>query len=193
MTWTRLLALPLALAAFTGCSDNKLPIASPAPTSENPSATPTEAVSETPTPTTTAASPTGSATPVANTLGNGRHYGYLAAIDADGRLVTTDIVQFLTGEAAEKAAAEDGEEVTNDYYIKNENSLLRTISIRGGAAITTNTLSAEETGDSTKDLSVTLEKLAGYFETDSEQAKSALFILTIRDGVMTELHEQYLP
>ena len=40
---------------------------------------------------------------------------------------------------------------------------------------------------------MTLEKLAGYFETDSEQAKSALFILTMKDGILTELHEQYLP
>jgi hypothetical protein len=49
--------------------------------------------------------------------------------------MTCDYVQFLTGQAAEKAAKKQGDTVENDYYVVNENSLKRTISVAAGVTI----------------------------------------------------------
>jgi hypothetical protein len=68
----------------------------------------------------TAATPTISEPVV---LADGRHPVYLKTVDPDRPTITFDLIQFFTGEAATKAAAEDGEESPppNDYYIRNVN------------------------------------------------------------------------
>jgi hypothetical protein len=50
-------------------------------------------------------------------LENGRHPVLLERVDVAGRTVTLDLVQRFIGDAATKAAAEDGEESPppNDY------------------------------------------------------------------------------
>ena len=59
-------------------------------------------------------------------------------VDPGQQTITFDLIQFFTGEAATKAAAEDGQESPppNDYYIRNVNSRLRTLPVRSGAPIT---------------------------------------------------------
>ena len=51
--------------------------------------------------------------------------------------ITFDLIQFFTGEAATKAAAEDGQgsPAPNDYYIRNVNPRLRTLPVRADAPI----------------------------------------------------------
>src|SRR5690606_9602937 len=93
---------------------------------------------------------------------DGLHPARLRTVDAAGRTVTVDVVQFLTGDAAASAAAEDGGEVPppNDYWVRNENDLLRTLPVSEDARIVTNTLTAAETGDATEDVEVDLQRLA---------------------------------
>jgi hypothetical protein len=56
--------------------------------------------------------------------------------NADGvRTLTFDYVQFLTGSAAEKAAAKNGDTVENDYYVVNDNTKKRTFPIASSVAI----------------------------------------------------------
>jgi hypothetical protein len=139
-------------------------------------------------PTSAAAAPT---TTEPGVLGDGRHPVYLKTVDPGGQEITFDLIQFFTGDAATRAAAEDGEESPppNDYYIRNVNSRLRTLPVQDGAPITVNVLAAQETGSSTKDVPVTLDKLAGYFPNSG----TSPFWITVAQGQVTRMEQQFLP
>lgn len=146
------------------------------------------------TPATTAAPASTAATPTTGepvVLADGRHPVYLKTVDPDRPTITFDLIQFFTGEAATKAAAEDGEESPppNDYYIRNVNSRLRTLPVRSDAPITVNVLAAGSTGSSTKDVSVTLDELASYFPNSG----TAPFWITVEQGQVTKIAQQFLP
>jgi hypothetical protein len=139
-------------------------------------------------PASTAASPT-TTEPVA--LADGRHPVYVKTVDPNGQTITFDLIQFFTGDAATKAAAEDNKESPppNDYYIRNVNPRLRTLPVRDGAPITVNALAAESTGSATKDVSVTLAKLASYFPNTGTPP----FWITVEQGQVTKIAQQFLP
>jgi len=170
-----LLAL-VAAAGLAGCGGSQEPSAPQAPTA------------------TTAALATNAATPTTAepvVLADGRHPVYVKTVDPDGRTITFDLIQFFTGEAATKAAAEDNKESPppNDYYIRNVNPRLRTLPVAPDAPITVNVLAAQTTGSSTKDVSVTLEKLAGYFPNSGTPP----FWVTVAQGQVTKMAQQFLP
>ena len=148
----------------------------------------TTTAAPTPTPTPTAAAP---ATTEPAVLADGRHPVYIKTVDASGRTITFDLIQFFMGDAATKAAAEDGEESPppNDYYIRNVNPRLRTLPVQEGAPITVNVLAAQETGSATKNVSVDLEKLASYFPNSGTPP----FWITVSRGQVTRMAQQYLP
>jgi hypothetical protein len=125
------------------------------------------------------------------TLADGRHPVYLKTVDPAQQTITFDLIQFFTGEAATEAAAEDGKESPppNDYYIRNVNPRLRTLPVRPGAPITVNVLAAGSTGSATKDVSVTLEELAGYFPNSGTPP----FWITVDQGQVTKIAQQFLP
>jgi hypothetical protein len=124
-------------------------------------------------------------------LADGRHPVYLKSVDPDRPTITFDLVQFYTGEDATKAAAEDNKESPppNDYYIRNVNPRLRTLPVRSDAPITVNVLAAGSTGSSTKDVSVTLVKLASYFPNSG----TAPFWINVAQGQVTKITQQFLP
>ena len=145
-------------------------------------------------PATTAAPAPTAATPTTSepvVLADGRHPVYLKTVDPDRPTITFDLIRFFTGAAATKAAAEDGEESPppNDYYIRNVNSRLRTLPVRSDAPITVNVLAAQSTGSSTKDVSVTLDKLASYFPNSG----TTPFWITVEQGQVTKIAQQFLP
>lgn len=191
-------AATLVLLAACGGQDkptfDELPFLT-APPVESPTADPSPSVSPDPSATTTAtpsatSRPTPSAEPT-GAIADGRHPVYLTGIDLDADTITVDVVQFFTGSAATQAATEDrAPEVPppNDYWVRNRNSLVRTLSLAPDATITVNTLAAQETGNSRKDLAVPLRKLAAY-----PDVKGQLFWLTVSGGTVTVLAEQYLP
>jgi hypothetical protein len=61
--------------------------------------------------------------------------------------------------------------------------------VRAGAPITVNVLAAQETGSSTKDVPVTLTKLARYFPNSGTPP----FWITVTQGQVTRIAQQYLP
>jgi hypothetical protein len=173
---TASLLVLVAVAGLAGCGGSQEPSAPQAPTA------------------TTAALATNAATPTTAepvVLADGRHPVYLKTVDPDGRTITFDLIQFFTGEAATKAAAEDNKESPppNDYYIRNVNPRLRTLPVAPDAPITVNVLAAQTTGSSTKDVSVTLEKLAGYFPNSGTPP----FWITVAQGQVTKMAQQFLP
>jgi hypothetical protein len=141
--------------------------------------------------TTGAPKPGSPATTEQAVLEDGRHPVFIKTVDPGRRTVTFDLIQWFTGEAATRAAAEDGEESPppNDYYIRNVNSRLRTLPVAADAPITVNLLAAQSTGNATKDVSVTLDELAGYFP----NRDTGPFWLTVGGGQVTRIAQQYVP
>jgi hypothetical protein len=142
----------------------------------------------------TTAAPAPTAAPATSrpaVLEDGRHPVYLKTVDPGRRTITFDLIQFFSGDAATKAAAEDGEQSPpdNDYYIRNVNSRLRTLPVAADAPITANTLTAQSSGSATKNVSLTLDELAGYFPTRGADP----FWITVDQGQVTKMAQQYLP
>jgi hypothetical protein len=164
----------LVMAALAGCGASGQPGAASSATTAGP--------------TSTAAVPT-SSEPVV--LADGRHPVYVKSVDGDRQTITFDLIQFFTGEAATKAAAEDNQESPppNDYYIRNVNPRLRTLPVAADAPITVNVLAAQSTGSSTKNVSVTMTKLASYFPNTGTPP----FWITVAQGQVTRIAQQYLP
>ena len=185
-------AAVLACAALTACSSDAKPSVQETPSAQVTS----DAATPPPPPVTTTppAKPTVVATkpPVVlkTDLKDGRHYAYLKSLDTAKLTLTLDVVQFLTGEEAEKAAQEDGQEAY-DYYIRNQNKKLRTLPVGPKVRVVVNTLTASETGSSSKDTEITLAKLKSYF--DKGEAQKRVFYVTLTGGVVTKINEQYLP
>jgi hypothetical protein len=172
------LLILLMTATLTGCGGDEQP----------GGAAGTPATTAAPAPAPTAA---GAATTEPAVLADGRHPVYIKTVDPGRRTITFDLIQFFTGDAAAKAAAEDGEESPppNDYYIRNVNPRLRTLPVRAGAPITVNVLAAQSTGSATKDVPVTLEKLASYFPNSGTPP----FWITVQQDEVTEMAQQYVP
>lgn len=82
-------------------------------------------------------------TSVLDTLPDGDHYVYMAGLEngkvegQDVQVVIVDPVEFLTGQAAIDAAAEDGVTLDTDYYIRNSDQTVKRIAVVPEASITT--------------------------------------------------------
>jgi hypothetical protein len=65
------------------------------------------------------------------TLTDGRYDGYVRKVDPDRDLIVVDLVQVFTGDAAVRAAIEDGMDrdaaQVRDTYVRNQNDRLRTV------------------------------------------------------------------
>jgi len=122
---------------------------------------------------------------------NGQHY------------LDIDYIQWLTGTTAEKALREDGQcpqkgecVVYNDYYIRNQNPLVRTFVIAPEAVITMQTLDSEKTGDVNQNRKITFEQLKNIFDPASsykERYQYVPFIIEIDNKQITKITEQYIP
>ena len=75
----------------------------------------------------TPARPAPAARPV---LADGSYDGYVRGVDTARRTVTVDLVQVFQGEAAAKAAAQDGQAGwVADWWVRNQNPRLRTLPV----------------------------------------------------------------
>jgi hypothetical protein len=197
-TWTRLalcsclvalLAVACGEPASEGGSSPSAPT-SPAPPSEttSPTVEPTETQSPTSVP-----SPTPSITAE---LEDGRHFGYIASIDPTQGTMVFDLASFLTGDAANEAAAEHGDEtpVPNDYYIVNDNPRLRTLALAPDVE-----LWLIDWGSCCEPVRAEMEPFVDSFETTDHrwdamyQGAESQYWVTVEDGVVVTIEEQYLP
>lgn len=82
-------------------------------------------------------------TTVLDTLPDGDHYVYMAGLEQgkvegqDVQVVIVDPVEFLTGQAAIDAAAEDDMTLDTDYYIRNSDQTVKRIAVVPDASVTT--------------------------------------------------------
>ena len=128
-------------------------------------------------------------------------FGYIRSVSTAGPAATLafDEAQFLTGDAAQKAAEEDGvvapgEAVPNDYYIRNRDQTTQTLRIANDARITAKRCPLCRHGRDGQ-----LEPfLASFMKgrqtfADPYRGKYSLYWLTIKDGEVAAIDEQYVP
>jgi hypothetical protein len=73
------------------------------------------------------------------TLTDGRYDAYVRKVDPDRDLIVVDLVQVFTGDAAVRAALQDGMDRSaaevRDTYVRNQNDRLRTLEMAGGVRL----------------------------------------------------------
>ena len=142
----------------------------------------------TPAPTT---APTPTEAPV---LADGRHPVFLTGLDVGRRTVEFDLIQWLTGEAAREAYTADHPDdpgyPPNDFYIVNDNPRLRVLPVAGDVTVT-----VLEHGFEPMDIA--FEELPAFLADNLVPDGASLwhnpFWLTVSDGTITAIEEQYTP
>lgn len=105
-----------------------------------------------------------------------------------------DYVLFLTGAEAIAAATAHGDESPppNDYYVVNDNPLLRDFPIRSGIPVTVVT---NDDGTSDSDgHTITLDQWVAALSGPAANAyRASIYWITITDGTITAIEAQYVP
>jgi hypothetical protein len=122
-------------------------------------------------------------TPGSGGLHDGRWYGLI--VEADETAIGFDLACWFTAYAEQAAATEDGE-VTNDYWIINDNSLVRDVTLAAGAEVLLVDLAADD--GLAEPIDVT-EWLAG----GGPEASVFDYWIVIRDGAVVRITEAYRP
>lgn len=163
----------------------------PAPTSETSSPTPTDKPSPTP-----SAIATGE--PAGDTLPDGRYFVQLTDIQGGEEgplLLQYDLAYFLTGEEANQAAEDRGLEtpVPNDYFIVNDNPKRRLTPLEGVYSVK---YIPEGSGLSSPVKAHEAQFLGWMGEsvqTDFPPKDTSWWWVTIENGSVTKIEQQYLP
>jgi len=128
-------------------------------------------------------------------------FGYIRSVSTAGPTATLafDEAQFLTGKEAQKAAEQDGavepgEAVPNDYYVRNPDKTTQTLRIANDANITAKRCDPCRHGRPGK-LGPFLASFMKPRQTyaDPYRGKYALYWLTIDNGQVVAIDEQYVP
>jgi hypothetical protein len=131
-------------------------------------------------------------------LADGRYFGYIRVLHPDG-VIRFDLAYFLTGEDANQAAAEHGDETPppNDYYIVNDNPRLRTLALAPEAEI--EVFDWNHCCDAPVRVDVATFRQALAAGADGVTVNGQLirggsqYWLTLEGGVVTKIEEQFLP
>lgn len=142
------------------------------------------------------------APPEAPERASSRHYGYIRSVEPSASPVTIrfDEAEFLTGEEANRAAVEDGviapgEPVPNDYYVRNPDEQARVLELGPDATVTAvrcPTSCTQGTPGDLDDFLASFEESSPSLAADYRGASSQYW-LTIEDGVVVAIDEQYIP
>lgn len=136
------------------------------------------------------AEPDGSPTDATSDAATTR-FAFVAKASTKGSTVelSLDYADFLTGDAAAKAAAADGEESPppNDYYISNKNTKLRTFAVKKGAKFIV--MGADP--DDTSELSAA--QFASAISSNLDGAADAGYWFVIKDEMIRSGKEQWTP
>jgi hypothetical protein len=139
---------------------------------------------------------------VSSTLNLSRQFAFIVGVQKFGTryYVVADFAQFLTGDAAARAAAEAGEESPppNDYFIKNENPLLRVIPVQGPTVRVK--MYSEHEGVDTDGYYLSFDRWYRIYSGDRtvgpitrDDMSTNGYWLTIRSGKITAMEEQWVP
>ena len=133
---------------------------------------------------------TPSSTP-APVLEDGSHFVYARSAVAAPRSLRVDLAEFLTGEEAQEAAEDRGDEVTNDYYIVNDERRLRSVPVSDDVIVlyVPRGAAGPDLVDGTWDAFVEAVSDDGESDIDGD----APWWITIEAGGIVQIEQQYLP
>jgi hypothetical protein len=136
------------------------------------------------------------------TLADGRHFGYVRAVDpaAEPATIDFDVADFLRDQLADGAAVEDGvirpgEPVPNDYYIRNDDESVETLELSPQVKVT----HVQCPTSCTEGLRGDFAAFAASFEhtgqtlNDEYRGAESQYWVTLADGEVVAIDEQYLP
>jgi hypothetical protein len=135
----------------------------------------------------------------------GEQFGFVTKADAAKRTITFDPAEWLDGEEGRLAAVEDGsigpdESLPNDYYIRNPDKRTRVLELAPSAtvhaAVPVTALAVRRPAACSGNSNCTSYSvsLPAFFASFRERHHGGLkFWLTIRDGDVVRLDEQYVP
>lgn len=129
--------------------------------------------------------------------------GYLKKVYAGSgkNYINIDYVQWLSGDTAEQAMREDGQcpkkgecTVLNDYYIRNQNPLIRTFEVSPDAEILAHDFSADY-GAGNWNENWTFSRFSQYFNSNVNNGywKTVPFHVEIGNNKVLKITEQYIP
>lgn len=184
------LLLALSLAA-TACGATAPQTGPPSPVREPASSSPP---ATTPPPATTTPPPSTTPSPA---LEDGKHFGFVRSVDPVGPppSLVLDLAYFLTGEDAARAAQEHGDEYPppNDYYIVNDNPMLRTLEVSPDVRIRlvdwADCCDVFVAGD----LVPFAEGFANPDPSGAYRGPTSPYWIWVREGRVVKIQEQYLP
>ncbi len=132
------------------------------------------------------ASGSGCTPPAGDGLPAGRWFGYV--VDAQSDQVEFDLACWFNGTAAALAAAEDGEESPppNDYYVRNENDVTRTLTVDEAAEVSW----LPTPGDPATQTTISYSE---FLESRSDRPFQPGVWLTVGDQKIVVIEEQYVP
>jgi hypothetical protein len=131
-------------------------------------------------------------------LQDGRHFGYVRAVDVDAGTIEFDLAYFLSGKEANAAyhAAGGTGPVPNDYFVVNDNPRLRTLALAPDAHL--RLLDWNHCCETFFDGDLALFAQAIEEQGDVNDGGviyrgQSQWWITIEHGVVTEIEEQYSP
>jgi len=188
-TFVGLIVLGVAAGLLAGaCGDSKSPAVSSAASSPTTSTlVPASTTTTSSAPKSTTTAPVGTL-PDSNVSGkselaDGRHFGYWSTFEVGDTAAfgEFDLAYFLTGAEAQAAAAKKGQSVENDYYIVNDNPKLVTLIAHGDTKVRVLTDGSSALhASNVADFAVERHKTAGFW-------------VTIKNGIVTDIEEQFQP
>lgn len=129
---------------------------------------------------------------------DGRHFGYVRSVDPNAGTIEFDLAYFLSGKEANDAyhAAGGTGPVPNDHFVVNDNPMLRTLTLSPDLRLRLLDWNhcCETFFDG--DLSLfaqAIEQQADVTEGDLIYRGQSQWWVTVKDGVVTEIEEQYSP
>lgn len=127
---------------------------------------------------------------VGEVLPDGTVFGYITTLVAGHNEIVGefDLAELLTGEAAEQAAAAKGEEVTDDYVIRNDSTKLRTITVSPTAVVYDVRYDDDRCCDPTR-----VDVVDFVAERDRAHEDRTAVFLTTEHGIVTRIQEQFFP
>jgi hypothetical protein len=131
-------------------------------------------------------------------LEDGRHFGYVRSVDADARTIEFDLAYFLSGEEANAAyqAAGGTGPVPNDHFVVNDNPKLRTLQL--ALDVRLRLLDWNHCCETFFDGDLALFAQAIREQTDVADGDliyrgQSQWWITVENGIVTEIEEQYSP
>jgi hypothetical protein len=142
------------------------------------------------------ACPTPESSPAQFDPKGGQYAVYLTGLDLARRTVAFDVIQFLGGESARKAYERDNPGDSggppNDYYIVNDNPAVREAAVSQSVRVVVVNLDSSS-GQRAGEFDALPAHLARSKPSEGNQLSSFPYWLTVADGTVTEICQQYVP